>query len=301
MTSPTKHHVHSIGDLTHGPQKGDGKVPTATPYLVLPALPADTGARPLPLAEAYYSRAVQLLDANGHAVVHAMPGKTFTVTATIENVGPAACYAGIATFFRAAPGDLDTAARTGTAPGPAFARTSFTCAPGGTTTVTAGTWTPATPLEAMSSILVHAIDLLSDPLVRPFDPVADRHVARRDVIPDFAGHWRGAFTTNWASQRGTSFAFEVDIVQTGLQLDCSFFEQVGGPGHLPSTPQEKGQGQVTGLTAGLTTTTQGAPHAQTTWTLKLTAPDVLHVFGMKKYPPTDGRPPQQLQGDLHRV
>ena len=71
--------------------------------------------------------------------------------------------------------------------------------------------------------LIHVDHLASYPLGPPFDARGNRHVARRDVIADFAGVWNGRFTSDCRF-----YLFRVVITQTGLMASCLFFAERAG-------------------------------------------------------------------------
>lgn len=277
----------------------DKQRPTATPFLVVPALPGDPGARPLPGVEALFSDGIHVVDAGGNSVPTPAAGSTYTLRATVRNLGATGAYAGIANFYVATAAELDHAAATPGATLPAQGRTGFVVLPGGAATVDSPQpWTPATPQAAASSILVQAFDLLSDGLSQPFDGRADRHVGRRDAVPSFAGTWDGTFTVDG---QPTAFLVRAAITQSGLTVNCSFFGQVGGG--LPLNPQDTGSGTIVGNQTSLVTTEVmgGSVFTTNTWVLSLPDPDTLHLTNERVFAPGDGRPTQHWTGDLHRI
>jgi hypothetical protein len=277
----------------------DERHPAATPFLVVPALPGDPGVRPLPGAEALYSDGIHAVDSAGAAVTTPVAGTTYTLRATIRNLGATGAYAGIANFFVASPAEFDYAAATPGATLPAQGRTGFVLLPGQTATIDSPQpWTPGTPQAAASSILVEAFDLLIDTLTHPFDSRADRHVGRRDAVPNFAGTWDGTFTVD--GQAG-SYLFRVVITQSGPNVNCSFYGQVSGG--LPPNPQDSGSGSIVGNQVSMVTIELigGNPFTTNTWTLSLPDPATLHVTNERVYAPGDGRPTQHWTADLHRI
>jgi hypothetical protein len=279
--------------------KPDRKGPTATPFLVVPAVPGDGGARPIPGTSALHSAGLQILDGTGTAVARPVPGQPYTLRATVSNLGPAAAYAVLVDFYLGDPAAFDAAAA---APGtalPTQGRTGLMLLPGRTTTIDSPhQWTPANASDAARSAVVHAYDLIADHLTQPFDARSDRHVGRRDVIPDFAGVWDGTFT---ADSRPEHYLIRVVIAQHELTVDCSFFVQVGG--HLPSSPQSVGSTTILGPQVALVTTDTiaGHPFTTNTWNLTLPDPDTLHLTNVHVFPPGDARPAQHWVADLHRI
>ncbi len=276
---------------------------TATPFLVVPVDGNDLGARPVPGTQALHSQSIQLIDGSGTAVSAPIPGSSYTLRASIRNLGATAAYAGLADFYVAQPPDLDQAAGTAGSTLPAQGRTGFVVMPGETRHVDSPRpWVPATADEARQSVLVHAYDLVLDRLTKPFDARADRHVGRLDVIADFAGVWDGTFTTDF--RPGESFLMRVVIAQNGLVVNCSFFEEVGSPPALPSNPQSTGSSTIAGNQVTLATTDffpNGQPFTTNSFTLPLTDPDTLQLTNVHVFPPGDGRPTQLWLADLHRV
>lgn len=166
------------------PPEIDGDFPTATPYLVIPFDSNDTGARPL-AQPVRRSQGVELIDSAGNVVTGPIVrvGVTYRLRATIRNLGATASYAGLCDFYllpRTVANTAATIAAFGLASGPrSQARTGFVVRAGQMTTVESpNTWTPANKLESEFKVLVHAYDLLLDPLGVPFDWINNRHVAR---------------------------------------------------------------------------------------------------------------------------
>jgi hypothetical protein len=164
------------------PPERDHDAATATPYLVIPFHPSDVGDRPLP-APVLRSQGVQVLDPAGIPPVWFRVGETYTLHATVWNLGATASYAGITDFYllpETAANTAQTIATYGLASGPrSQGRTGFSVRSGESVVVSSpNTFTPANKLESEFKVVVHAFDLLLDPLGVPFDWVGNRHVAR---------------------------------------------------------------------------------------------------------------------------
>ena len=164
--------------------------------------------------------------------------------------------------------------------------------------------------------MVHAYDLLLDPVVRRFDARADRHVGREDTVPDFSGTWDGLQYFAPAPATGAGLLYRVVVNQTGAQASVSVYAQVSdfngrgpallslaggaaittagpvrGPGgavrhRLPSSPQLVGTTTVVNRQLQLSITElldlagPGSPPVPFTvndLTLTLPTPDTLHV------------------------
>jgi hypothetical protein len=98
--------------------------------------------------------------------------------------------------------------------------------------------------------------------------------------------------------------FRVIITQNGSTATCQFFEEVGFPPALPSTPQSSGSGPVIGTTLALITTdhlANNVPFTTNHWTLSLPDSATLHVENVHTFPPGDARPTQHWVADLHRI
>src|SRR5262249_30932794 len=116
------------------PGRPDRKGPTATPFLVVPAVAGDGGARPIPGTSALHSAGLQILDGTGTAVARPVPGHSYILRATVANLGPAAAYAVLVDFYVGDPAAFDAAAAAGTAM-PTHGRTGLMLLPGRTTTI----------------------------------------------------------------------------------------------------------------------------------------------------------------------
>jgi hypothetical protein len=206
--------------------------PPATPYLVIPADPNDAGARPLPGAEALHSAGIEFVTTTGSTVPIPKAGQEYRLRATIRNLGAAPSYAGVAEFALAYPSAIEAAAA-GAGTVPPHGIEGFIVQSGQTITVTCRRpWKPLKPDEAENSVVVQAYDALLDPIARRFDARSDRHVGRKDSLPDFAGTWEGRQFFA-APLTGNGLLYRVVIAQTDLNVDVSIFAEVSG---IPGTP-----------------------------------------------------------------
>ena len=308
----------------------------ATPYLVIRADPNDAGARPLPGSEALQSSAIEFVTAAGGTVPIPKAGQEYSLRVTIHNFGAAPSYAGVAEFVIADPAALDAAAAGG-APLPPWGIEGFIVPPDSDVMVTCRRkWKPLQPAAATASVLVQAFDALLDPVTRRWDARNDRHVARHDNIPDFAGTWEGPQYFAGAVG-GTGFLYRVVVTQSGSAVNVSIYEQVSGVvvapanggvvgggalvglGHgvaiarratLPATPQLTGSGVITNRMVQLTITelldlngpgTTPVAFTDNVITMTLPDPNTLHVTTHRTYvAPGDTRGPQDLVADLTR-
>jgi len=158
------------------PRRSDDKTPTATPYLVVPSVAGDDGTRPVQIGSGH-AVGVHIVDGAGSVVTTPAAGQAYRLRATVVNRGATASYAGLANFF------VDTRANFKIArahqSGPlAQGRTGFVVRSQATITIESpNLWTPADATEAAKGVLVHAFDLLLDPVGNPFDWFGNRHVA----------------------------------------------------------------------------------------------------------------------------
>lgn len=171
---------------SHGQGTDEPQLPLLTPYLVIPCAPGDPGARPLPLSQALYSRAIGWTVTNPTA-----PGGwhdfQLQVACAVANLGPVASPAAMIEFYAGTdiairhkqhatltPAEVQTGVKL-------LGRRSFTAPPGTVTTVTCPTpWVPGAYKAALQGILVQVRDLFTDPWTAPFDAFGDRHVGRND-------------------------------------------------------------------------------------------------------------------------
>jgi hypothetical protein len=175
----------------HGKGKGNGgqKGPTATPFLVIPAVAGDNGARPIPVAAATSNMSIQ-------AGITPDSGTTWSqwqvqLSCNVANLGAAVCAAGLAEFYIGQQfsvwnpnHELLTPAQV-RASAQLVGRSSFRAPPGGTVTVVCpNLWQPGSPEAAQQGVLIQVYDAVGDYLTAPFDAVSDRHVARFDEVMD---------------------------------------------------------------------------------------------------------------------
>jgi hypothetical protein len=214
--------------LVRSDRPRDPKRPVLNPYLVLQAAPGDQGARPLandPNAQqVLYNESVQILDAAGNGVTAPVAGASYTLTCRVTNLGNLGAFGGIAEFYIAAPATFDSLALM---PKPVLAASGyegFTAKPGETVTVKSRrVWKPVTVQEAMSTIVVHAHDPFNDRIQKRFDARHDRHVGRRDTIPDFAGLWKGVLTGQAATPGTWNVWLDIkQVVYQNLSISIYF-------------------------------------------------------------------------------
>jgi hypothetical protein len=228
----------------------DPRRPVFSPYLVLQAAPGDQGARPLANdQQVFYNESVQILDSVGNSVTIPEKGKSYTLACRVTNLGNLGAFGGIAEFHVAPPATVDVLASTSKPLLAVRGYEGFTAKPGDTVTVTSRrVWTPATDQEAMSTIVVHAHDPFNDLIKMRFDARNDRHVARRDTIPDFRGVWKGVLT-GYALTPGT-WNLLLDITQLYQNLSISIYIAQAS---LPTTPQATVSAIVVGGTVSFVT------------------------------------------------
>jgi hypothetical protein len=281
-------------------RKPNRERPTATAYLVVPAFAGDDGSgRPLPPQIAQHSAAIQVIDVNTQAPVTVpVAGCTYTLQCVVSNRGAVGSYAGVAEFYVAPPAVLDAWAAGGARPAP-LGYAGVMVPPGGSARVTCQhRWTVIDPASA---ILVVVYDPLVDKPAIRYDGAADRHVGRRDAIPDFTGTYLGLerFANNPAS---AAYQLKVVIAQTGGTAAISIYSQVGG--QLPAVPQLSGTAQVTGASFvfNCSELLGGQPFTSNTMTFSLTQPNLLHYTQHRHFlAPGDTRPDQDMVSDLPRV
>lgn len=279
-------------------RKPDRRHPPATPFLVIPYLPNDTGARPLDPILARHCPAIEIVDPVTHAVVATpSPGHAYQVRCQVTNRGAVGSYAGFAEFYVAPPAVLDALAN-GNGPRPApLAYTGVTLSPGGNAQVVCPRpWTPAAP---GLSIMVRIYDPLVDRPSMPYDPVSDRHVARHDIVPDFTGVYLGTESANQIHKTPTQI--KIVIQQTGYSATVSIYSQAGGG--IPAVPQEFGTASVNGSTFTFTYTEVlgNKPFTSNLWTFNFSDPNTLHFKHHRHYlQPGDGRPDTDTEGYLPR-
>jgi hypothetical protein len=285
----------------HRPSREKG--PTTTPYVVVPTGPGDVGSRPIPDQQALYNASVQVVDGAGNAVLSPVSGRTYRLRCRVINRGGAGAFGGVAEFYVAPPWVIDNAASTPGSLLPAKGYAGFSAIAGGSVVVECpNPWTPVNDTEAASSVVVHAFDTFVDRVVRRFDARQDRHVGRRDRIPDFSGVWDGMESANIIHQVATRI--RIVVAQNYLNVSVGFYSEVGSG--IPSTPQETANGIIVNGQAQLSSIEvwgpNNVPFTSNEWTLALTAAGVLHFEHHAHYlMPGDGRPDTHTNGDLHRV
>jgi hypothetical protein len=287
----------------------DGRGPiTATPYLVVPAVPGDDGTRPLSAHHALDTQGVEIVDAAGTVVQgRPMAGQTYTLRCRVANLGVASAYGGIVEFYLVQPAVLLQVAGIAGATLPVKGYAGFVAMAGQTVMVACpNEWTPADEAETTNSVVVHAYDAFMDRLTTRFDARADRHVARRDCVPVFAGVWTGVAHATAGAPGDVEMRLEVG--QNGLSVAMAAFEATGAPPTLPSDPQQSASGTITDSPQGgyvdlIAQTFVEPAHAvytQDTWRLMLSTPDLVHVEHHRAWPGHPVRLPRTLAADLMR-
>lgn len=174
-----------------GPGPGvDGEPgPIATPFLVIPSAAGDRGQRPIPVSQATANHSIRIMLADPDSTPP--PGWTgyyFELSCTVANLGSVPS-AGLAEFYVGdqfsywspgheglTPAEVQTNAQL-------VGRASFVAPPGTMITVVCPKhWRVDYPGAVAMGGLVQVSDLITDPLVAPFDAVNDRHVARYDAM-----------------------------------------------------------------------------------------------------------------------
>jgi hypothetical protein len=168
-----------------GGQGGQG--PMATPFLLIPNGPGDTGARPLPVSQALANQGIQAVITNPDSDSR----WTIQLSCVVSNLGVVASAAALAEFYVGDqfgiwnPNHQTLTPAQVQANAELVGRTAFIAPPGATTTVLCpNLWSPGSPGEAQQGVLAQMYDLLTDPMTAPFDAVGDRHVARNDGVMD---------------------------------------------------------------------------------------------------------------------
>jgi hypothetical protein len=174
-----------------GSEGGQGRPgPMATPFLLVPDGPGDTGARPLPVSQALANPGVQALITNpGSANGWADFG--IQLSCAVSNLGAVGSAAALAEFYVGDQFGIWNPSHQTLTPAQVQAnaelvgRTAFIVTPGATTTVRCpNLWTPASTNAAQKGVLAQISDPLTDPMTAPFDGIGDRHVARNDGVMD---------------------------------------------------------------------------------------------------------------------
>jgi len=282
------------------PHPGNEKRPVATPFVVVQAGGGDFGARPIPDAQAFNNASIQILDTLSHPVDRAVPGQTYRLRCRIWNRGAEGAYAGIAEFYVGTAALFNQHA-INHQPTKAQGYAGFSAGPGGfVDAISPNPWTPATAAESRSSIVVQAYDPFTDRVQQPFDARNDRHVGRRDYIPDFSGIWDGMESANQIHQVPT--LIRIVVTQAGANVNVGFYSQVSGG--IPSTPQDSASGTIVNGKINVNTTEfiGGNPFTQNQWELSLTPAGKLHFEHFRQYvAPGDTRPDTHTNGDLTHI
>jgi hypothetical protein len=177
------------GTGTNGGTQGP-PVPVPTPFLLIPCLQGDPGTRPIPLAQALASQAIQAIIANPEDPA-GWADFQIQLSCLVANLGPVASPAAMVEFYTGSAIGIWSAGHDTLTPAQVQAdvtlvgRTSVTVPPGSSATATCPAyWVPGSAQAAQQGVLVQVTDLLTDPWTAPFDAVNDRHVARNDEVMD---------------------------------------------------------------------------------------------------------------------
>jgi hypothetical protein len=170
----------------------------ATAYIVIPAQDGDQGNRPIADTSWIDSPALKLLNTATQQIEdHPRMGATYNVVAAIKNLGDAPVLGGFAEFYVGDPIWIDHALGFhGGTPEPHKPKwlgvTPFSLGINASQIVKSQkTWTPMTDFDLTRALFVRAFDPLADRLGTEWDSWTDRHVARRNLAPDFSGTWTG--------------------------------------------------------------------------------------------------------------
>jgi hypothetical protein len=279
---------------------GSQRQPATTPFVVVPAIPYDSGLRPISDDQTLYNQNLEILDGLGHPVLIPAAGTTYRIRASVTNRGGCGAFGGLAEFYVAPPATIDHAAAVPGTTLKALGYVGFAAMPGATMALDCpNPWTPANDAEAGYTIVVQAYDAFLDGVTNRFNARQDRHVGRRDHIPNFAGVWDGLEYYN-----NTPYQIRVVVTQSVLNVNASFYMQVSSG--IPLTPQDTAAAPITGGHVHLSSTeTWGPSHVPFTsnqWTLSITPTGLLHFDHHRHYlMPGDTRPDHDSYGDLHRV
>jgi hypothetical protein len=161
--------------------------PTATPYLLIPAMAGDNGSRPLANSQVFHSQGIWLEDLIGNVITTPVIGNQYVIKCRVLNIGAFASYGGLADFYLEKPELFNALAGMPAAILPAFGRTGFSVLPGEYKDIKCPhNWHPKSPDDLLSSILVQVYDPISgDNIISRFDARIDRHVGRHDFTSDF--------------------------------------------------------------------------------------------------------------------
>ncbi len=154
----------------------DGRVPPVTPFLLVRYAPTDTGARPVPPGSPFWISPdiwVESSDPSGNPVA----GQPNTMVARVFNLGA----------FQASPVQVDFYwgdPSLGLTPASMhLIGTAWTDVPSLSSVVVPCPvpWVPVIVNDGHECAIVNVSSWLADPIVAPFDAVADRHVGQRNL------------------------------------------------------------------------------------------------------------------------
>ncbi len=180
------------------PTPSPGREQVATPFIVVRGRVSDKGQRPLTHLSWINSSALRLLN-TGTKEIDDSPrkGASYRILADIDNFGNAPCRMGFAEFFVADPIWIDNAlgGLIGN-PEPTKPRwlgvTPFSITMGASQLVQSPReWQVTTDYDLMRALVVRAYDQFGDRPQTQWDSRKDRHIARRDLAPDYSGTWSG--------------------------------------------------------------------------------------------------------------
>jgi hypothetical protein len=291
------------GDWPPRPRQSDPDIPTATPFLVVPAFAGDIGIRPLTSNQALHNMSVEIVDTLGQPVEYPLPGNTYTLRCFALNRGTVGSFGGMAEFYIGTAGSFDAAAST---PGTTLrlhGLAGFVALPGTRAAITCPkTWTPVSQAEADSTIIAEVYDPFIDRVTQPFDAMHDRHVGRRDAVHEFSGVWQGTYPGlgRWVILEPSGpifvpFLLQIAVTQSGRNVAASFFVRTG-TGGPPTPPVQEASGMTTGRQVHLTN--PDFPDPRDYWLLELVDQAMLHFTHHVNY--ADGTSDDK-KGDLIRV
>jgi hypothetical protein len=175
-----------------------GDVRPATAYIVIPAQDGDQGNRPIADTSWIDNPSIKLLNTATQQIEdHPRMSATYNVVAAIRNLGDAPVLGGFAEFYVGDPIWIDNALGIHVGnPEPNKPKwlgvTPFSLGIRGRQIVKSQkTWTPAADFDLSRALFVRAFDPFADKVTAEWDSWTDRHVARRDLAPDFSGTWEG--------------------------------------------------------------------------------------------------------------
>jgi hypothetical protein len=196
----------------------------ATGFIVLPASAGDKGARPGPGISWLDSGALRLMNVKTHAFEdNPRLGQSYRVAATVENLGAAPVLGGFAEFHVADPIWIDNKKLHFNVGNPLepprwLGVTAFSLPIGKARTVQSPkSWTPKTDTDLNAALLVQAFDPFGDKLTAEWDSWRDRHVARRDLAPNFAGSWKGTETNDATHANTGPVAIKIAPISSMMQ------------------------------------------------------------------------------------